>query len=136
MSINMRGAIIFLITLKVLKQGVKMDDSNKLYNETTAALGKLSKDYPEQMQAFQRLMGAVEKKGALDEKQKEIIAVALSVIQHCHWCIAFHVKHAIDAGATKGEIMEACWMAVLMGGGPALMYAQVAMKALDDFWGK
>ena len=77
-------------------------------------------------------MGAVEKPGALDKKTKELMSVSLSIVTHCKWCIAFHVKGALDAGATKDEIMESCFVATLMGGGPALMYTQLAVKALED----
>ena len=51
----------------------------------------------------------------------------------CQWCIAFHVKHASAAGATRDQIAEAGFMAVLMHGGPALMYLVPLFKALDEF---
>ena len=67
-----------------------------------------------------------------DKKSKELIAIACAVLAHCEWCIAFHVKGALDAGATKEEILESTWVGVLMGGGPSLMYAQGVLKALED----
>ena len=109
-----------------------MDNMNELGKEVEENLGKFSKNSPKQMQAFMDFMGAVEGKGALDEKQKELISVALSVTGHCKWCIAFHVKNALQKGATKEEILEAGWVAVLMGGGPALMYFQLVQKALEE----
>ncbi|MGY4687795.1 carboxymuconolactone decarboxylase family protein [Petrotoga sp. DB-2] len=95
---------------------------------------EFSKTNPEQMGSFQNMMEAIEKEegAALNKKTKELIAVALAVARNCEWCIAFHVKSALDAGATEEEILEAAWVAVLMGGGPALMHAGLVLEALKD----
>ena len=101
--------------------------------EVNDSLKVLGKQYPELMKAFGSFMGAVEKEGALPHKTKELISIALSVVKECKWCIAFHVKNALDAGATKEEIMESCFVAALMGGGPALMHIQLVVKAIEDY---
>ncbi len=85
------------------------------------------------MQPFSSFLKSVEEKGALDTKTKELISVSLSIATRCKWCIAFHVKNALDAGAASDEVMEACFVAVLMAGGPALMYTQLAVKAIEEF---
>ncbi len=110
-----------------------MEDTNKVLGEVNSSLGILGKEYPNLMKAFGVFMGEVEKEGALSTKTKELISIALSVVKECKWCIAFHVRKALDASATKEEIMEACFVAALMGGGPALMYTQLVMKAIEDY---
>jgi AhpD family alkylhydroperoxidase len=70
---------------------------------------------------------------ALDMRTKELINVALAIVAQCQWCIALHVRHALDAGASRDEIMSAGFMAVLMHGGPALMYLTPLTQALDEF---
>ncbi|MBW2983998.1 carboxymuconolactone decarboxylase family protein [Candidatus Woesearchaeota archaeon] len=110
-----------------------MEDMNESLREVKRSLGHLGREYPDLMKAFSGFMGAAEKEGALPHKTKELISVALSIVAKCKWCIAFHVKHALDAGSTKEEIMETCFVAALMGGGPALMYTQLAVKAIEDF---
>jgi AhpD family alkylhydroperoxidase len=110
-----------------------MENYSEKYNEIMGNLKKIYAETPEQMAAFQGFLHAAEKEGALAKKQKELIAIGCSVVSHCDWCIAYHVKEAIDAGATRQEILEAAWVSVLMGGGPALMYAQGVFKALEDF---
>ncbi|HDM23305.1 MAG TPA: carboxymuconolactone decarboxylase family protein [Methanomicrobia archaeon] len=110
-----------------------MEDMKETLKEVNHSLNRLGKEYPEVLKAFSEFMGAVEKEGALSVKTKELIAVALSVVGKCKWCIAFHVNNALKAGATKNEIMEACFVAALMGGGPALMYVQLVVKALDQY---
>ena len=110
-----------------------MQDMKDVLKEVDKGMKEFLKDTPEEMTAFAAFMKAVEIKGALSSKDKELIAVALSVATHCKWCIAFHVKEALNQGATDDEIREAAWMAVFMGGGPSLMYAQLVLKALEDF---
>jgi len=110
-----------------------MEKMEELYKEIGTGLKKFGEQSPEKMKAFAGFMEAVESKGALSVKHKELIAIALSINAHCEWCIAYHVKKALEQGATPDEIREASWVAVLMGGGPALMYFQLVDKALEEF---
>ena len=58
--------------------------------------------------------------------------MAIAVASQCDGCIAFHVDHALEAGASAQEIQEALSVAVLMGGGPALVYATHAIDAVSE----
>ncbi len=107
-----------------------------LINEFHKYIVHWKKVSPEQISKFLELLQAIEKPGVLTTKTKELIAVAISVVVQCQWCIAFHVKTALDHGATPEEIREAAWVAVLMGGGPQLAYMQLVEKALEEFAGK
>jgi AhpD family alkylhydroperoxidase len=104
----------------------KLEDIKKL-------IGRLQKQVPEQIGAFHNFMEAVEAPSALDQKQKELINVGLAVAAQCEWCIALHVQGALKAGATKEEIIDAAMQAVLMHGGPALMYMTPVEEALEEF---
>jgi len=104
----------------------KLEDIKKL-------IGRHQEDSPEQAAAFNQFMMSVEKPGALDTKSKELINVALAISAQCEWCIALHVKGALAHGATKKEIIDAAMQAVLMHGGPALMYMIPVEKAIDEF---
>ncbi|MFX1566708.1 MAG: carboxymuconolactone decarboxylase family protein [Promethearchaeota archaeon] len=55
--------------------------------------------------------------GALSKKVKEIIGVAISVYIQCQFYTAWHVKRAMDASATREEILEACQVSAMVGGG-------------------
>ncbi len=89
--------------------------------------------YPTETKAFLHFMKASASGKALSAKYKELINVALAIAAQCEWCIALHVKGALDNGATRDEIMEAAFQAVLMHGGPALMYLTPLVEALDAF---
>lgn len=112
-----------------------MSEINDKLKDVVGVMGYLGEKTPSQMNAFKGLLGEVEKGGALDTKTKELIFVALAVAAKCDKCIAYHVKTALEAGLKKEEILEAGWVAVAMGGGPALAYMSLVQKALDAFAG-
>lgn len=107
------------------------------YRELTQSVSKnlatLRADIPEVMKGFNELAKAATKDGALDQKTKELIALALGVAAHCDACIGFHAKALVQLGATKAEVEDALGMAVYMGGGPSLMYSANAVAAFDEF---
>ena len=101
--------------------------------EFNANLPKLQAAIPVVADDFvKKLMPDALKPGALSTKEKELIALGISICATCDYCIAIHVKKCFEAGATKDEIAEACGVAILMGGGPALTYSTFAFKALEE----
>lgn len=95
------------------------------------ALKTLRQQYPTETQAFSYFFQKAESGKALSLKHKELINVALAVASQCDWCIGVHVRSAVQAGASRDEIVEAGFMAVIMHGGPALMYMTTLLEALD-----
>jgi len=70
--------------------------------------------------------------GVLAVKQKELIALGISVAKQCEPCIILHVKKCLDADLTKEEMMEACCVAVMMSGGPAYTHIPVVINAIEQ----
>jgi len=101
-------------------------------NEISSLIGKLQADYPSETDALLRFMNKAEGGKALTIREKELINVGLAVAAQCEWCIAIHVQHAIEAGAARDEVVEAGFMAVVMHGGPALMYLIPLLEAVDE----
>lgn len=97
-------------------------------------MGRLMKDMPEQLKHFGGFVKVAEAEGALEEKIKHLMLLSLGVAFQCTWCIAIHVKGCVDQNATKEEILEAAMMAVVMGGGPKLMYIEVVYEELDRYF--
>jgi AhpD family alkylhydroperoxidase len=93
----------------------------------------LAASQAETMQAFTALPRAAMQPGALDTKTKELMALAIGVAARCDGCIAFHTYDALRAGATEAEILEVLGVAVLMGGGPSVMYATHVIEAMQEF---
>jgi AhpD family alkylhydroperoxidase len=93
----------------------------------------LGKSQPATMKAFSDLHHAVATPGALDFKTKELIALAIGVSLRCDGCIAFHTHDALQAAATPEEVAEALGVAVLMCGGPSVIYATHVVEAVEQF---
>ncbi len=87
---------------------------------------------PDVMKSFGTMAQSAMKTSALDAKTKELIAVAIGVATRCDDCIAFHMKAALDQGATREEVMETLGLAIYMGAGPSVMYASHAAEAFEQ----
>ena len=71
--------------------------------------------------------------GDLSKKQKELIAIGISVVINCESCMEWHIKQAINDGATDGEIVEAIEVGIEMSGGPGTASARFAMNVLEHY---
>lgn len=91
---------------------------------------------PEAAKGFAELSKAVKDNGPLSVKEKEYIALGMSVVLRCEPCINFHVEALMKAGATREELGDVLAMAVQMGGGPELMYAGHALACWDELAAK
>lgn len=96
-------------------------------------LGQLGQELPGPMSGFARLHKKAIEDGALSRKTKELMALAISIAVRCEGCIAYHTHDAIAAGAARQELLETIGVAILMGGGPASMYAAQALDAIEQF---
>ena len=103
------------------------------YNELNTWMETLGVAIPEVMQGFGALHEAALKPGALDTKTKELIALGIAITVRCDGCIAYHVHDSLQAGASKEEIAETVSVAILMGGGPSVVYGIEAMQALGQY---
>lgn len=93
----------------------------------------LSRGLREVMKKFGAFDAAVMEDGALSFKHKELIAVAVGVALRCDDCIGYHVQEALKAGASREELLEALGVAILLSGGPGVMYATHAVAAMEEF---
>lgn len=111
-------------------------DPRQLLSEFTGGLEALGNTNGEHLGAFMNLLQTNYAPGALDLKFKELISVAIGVYNRCEYCIVFHAYKALEAGATREEIMEAAMVAVAFGGGPSIAYSVTLLKdSLDAFEG-
>lgn len=107
-----------------------------MLNEFMGGLQNLGKTNPNNMEAFMNLLGTSYEPGKVDTKTKELISVAIGVYNRCEYCIVFHAFKALEAGATREEIMEAAMVAVAFGGGPTMAYSVTLLaQSIDEFEG-
>src|SRR5689334_6716530 len=74
---------------------------------------------------------AVFKEGALPEKTKQLIAVAVAHVTQCPYCIRSHTTQAMRKGASTEEIMEAIWVAAEMRAGAAYAHSAIALDEME-----
>ncbi len=101
-------------------------ESSREMSEKRAALA------PEISEAFVGFSKAAFKEGALSEKTKQLIAVAVAHVTQCPYCIRSHTRLAMRKGATKEEIMEAIWVAAEMRAGAAFAHAALAVDEMEQ----
>jgi AhpD family alkylhydroperoxidase len=94
---------------------------------------ELRRAIPDVYQGFGELHHAAFADGVLTARAKELIALAISVVEGCDGCIASHAQSAARAGATRQEAAEAIGVAFLMKGGPATIYGPRAYDAFCEF---
>lgn len=108
-----------------------MSDNGSVYPPGTPEIGRRRKELaPEIHDAFENFSRTVFRAGALDEKTKQLIAVAAAHVTQCPYCIAGHSQLARRKGASDQEIMEAIWVAAEMRAGGAYAHSTVALHAL------
>ncbi len=73
------------------------------------------------------------KDGQLNKLQKELIAIGISIVIDCESCMEWHIKQALDSGASTDQILEAIEVGIEMGGGPATASARFAMNVLEYY---
>lgn len=86
--------------------------------------------------AFVEMEEATFSAGALGKKEKELIAVGISVRIDCESCMQWHIEQAATAGASRGEVLEAVEVGIEMGGGPATVSARFALEVMQAVYGE
>ena len=87
-------------------------------------------------QAFLEMERAAYSDGALSKKQKELIAIGISVATDCESCMQWHIGQAASAGASASEVLEAVEVGIEMAGGPGTVSARFALEVMDDVFPK
>jgi len=112
-----------------------MKNYQKHYKELVQSMQEIGEQAPLTMKGFADLHHASTADGEVSKKTKELIALGIAICVRCDGCIAFHVHDALRAGATQAEIVETVGVAILMGGGPAMVYGCEALEAVKQFEG-
>jgi AhpD family alkylhydroperoxidase len=102
---------------------------NAVYPVATVELAQRRKDLaPATHAAFQAFSRQVFAAGAVDQKTKQLIAVAVAHVTQCPYCIAGHTKAALRKGASEAELIEAIWVAAEMRAGGAYAHSLLALE--------
>ena len=110
-----------------------MSHGHAVQDELREPARALRRAIPEVYAGYRQLHAAAYPAGALDERTKELIALAIAVSKECDGCIASHARGAARTGATEEEVAETLGVAIAMNGGPGTVYGPRAFAAFREF---
>jgi alkylhydroperoxidase/carboxymuconolactone decarboxylase family protein len=93
--------------------------------------GEISQGAPELWDKFSSWYGAVFEEGALTEREKALIALAVAHAVQCPYCIDAFTQSSLEKGSNEQEMTEAVHVAAAIRGGAALVHG-VQMKNIAD----
>lgn len=108
-----------------------MDKIEEIQAKRKAAHAKLLSLKSKVYKRFLQMEQATYSDGALSKKQKELIAVGVSVVVNCESCMEWHITQADAAGATMREVLEAVEVGMELGGGSATVSARFALEVME-----
>ncbi|TYL47554.1 carboxymuconolactone decarboxylase family protein [Marinomonas sp. IMCC 4694] len=110
-----------------------MKSYKEINKDQNAFAREFRKTSPDILNGFMAMHKAAMEEGALSTKVKELMALSIGIAARCDGCIASHAKASLRAGATREELVETINVAIMMGGGPAVIYGTQALSAVDEF---
>ena len=104
----------------------------ELYNSVIRYREKRSQVLPEVAAAADAVRTVVYKDGALSRKVKRLIAMAVALGIGCMPCIIAQTKQAVEAGATKEEVLEAASVLLAIQGTSGYSESWRVVKILEE----
>jgi AhpD family alkylhydroperoxidase len=109
-----------------------MDNQLQYYAETGKYRDRFDEGLPVVMKAYSTFRKEVYKDGALSLKAKRLIALACGFQAGCTRCIQGQTEEAVEAGATREEILEAVSVAIVIGGTAVSAETWRVIKVLEE----
>lgn len=107
-----------------------MLDWNAYHDQIKTTLGQLGRMSPDTIRGYRTLSEAGKKTDHLDDRTRELIALAVAVSMRCDGCIVTHSEAALQHGATREEIVEALGVAISVNAGAALIFSTRVLDAV------
>ena len=104
-------------------------------NKTKKDFVSLSKEIPDTFKDISNMGNEAKKRGLIDEKTKEFVALGIAISTRCESCIGLHVESLIKLKTTRDELIEVLAMCSYMGGGPSITFSTKALEAFDQLSG-
>ena len=101
----------------------------KVYGQVPDWAETVSQVMPELLEHWLGIRSKVMVDGALSRKIKEFILLGINLVRSYPPGIETHMQGAMEAGATKEEIMEVIATAILSSAAPAMFNGPRALKA-------
>ncbi|MDD4923736.1 MAG: carboxymuconolactone decarboxylase family protein [Dehalococcoidales bacterium] len=109
-----------------------MDSRIKYLEEIETLVEEFKSEQPEAYAARDNFNDMIYQDGALSNKIKRLMAMSIAVRIECIGCIIYQTKLAVEAGATKREVVEAASVASAMGGTSASSNFPIVVQTMKD----
>ena len=96
-----------------------------------AKFGDIAKDAPQPAEKFFAYYGAVFAEGALTEREKALIALAVAHTVQCPYCIDAYTRASLEKGSNLEEMTEALHVVGAIRGGASLVHG-VQMRKIAE----
>ena len=104
----------------------EFNEYRKRMNEKIIDSGNLG------MKRFWALDSRAYEEGALDERTKEFLGLATSMVLRCNDCVTYHVVRCIQLGVSDEELLEALNVALVVGGSITIPHIRKAVETMDE----
>jgi len=102
--------------------------SNYFETKDLADFPNIGEFAPSQGKAFFDYYGVSTSAGALTEREKSLIALAVATVRHCPYCIDAYTNKCLSLGVSSDEMMEAVHVGAAMVAGDVLAHATQMRK--------
>ncbi|MEM5642858.1 carboxymuconolactone decarboxylase family protein [Bacillus toyonensis] len=86
-------------------------------------IGNFTQQIPEIAETYNAFTQACFQESALTKREKQLIALGISLATQDEYCTIYHTKGCIDQGCSDKEILEACGVSTAFAGGAAMSQA-------------
>ena len=102
------------------------------YNEIHKNFGDFISLLQDNGQFFSKHIEKTYERGLFDTKTKRLMALCGAIVMGCKGCMLGQTEKALEAGATVAEIMEACSVALALGGTLAGSKIAIVVQFLNE----
>jgi len=92
------------------------------HDEDLPRFSEVGKNAPELWKKFSEWYGAVFEEGALSEREKSLIALAVAHAVQCPYCIDAYTQACLEKGSNLEQMSEAVHVASAIRGGASLVH--------------
>ena len=96
--------------------------SSYYHEDDLGRFGDMGKNAPELWEKFQSWYGAVFEEGALSQREKSLIALAVAHAVQCPYCIDAYTQDCLQKGSNLDQMTEAVHVASAIRGGASLVH--------------
>ncbi len=109
-----------------------MPVTNYFDPENLKKFGKITEFQKEMGEKFFDYYGTVFKEGALTEREKALIALAVAHTVQCPYCVDAYSRGCMEKGADEEQMMEAVHVAAAIRSGASLVNSVQMMNHVKD----